>query len=150
MTREPGGEPEDAEREEERIQREVCRLAHRFTQRLDTHVRRVAEEFGLTASQVVALRELSEPITARTLAGRMLCEPSNATFVLDRLEGQGLIERRPHPTDRRAKQIALTPEGLRCRERVLARMSERSPLAPLASAQREQLCELLGALVEDS
>src|SRR5262245_57447421 len=88
---------------ERQIDREVCKLAHRFTQMLDAHVRRVADELGLTPTQVVALRELSDPITARELANRMSCEASNATFVLDRLEQQALIERRPHPTDRRAK-----------------------------------------------
>src|SRR5690348_13793510 len=95
------------------IDRDVCKLVHRFVQRLDVHLRRVAEDVGMTASQVVALRELSEPITARELAVRMACEASNATFVLDRLEAQDLIERRPHPTDRRAKQIVLTPAGER-------------------------------------
>ncbi|MDQ0378924.1 helix-turn-helix domain-containing protein [Amycolatopsis thermophila] len=57
---------------------------HEFAHRLDVHVRRVAEEVGLTPAQVVALRELSEPITARELAKRMSCEASNATFVIDR------------------------------------------------------------------
>src|SRR5437899_5449882 len=113
------------------LDRDVCKLVHVLAQRLDVHVRRVAEELGITATQVVALRELSEPITARELAHRMVCEPSNVTFVLDRLEQQGLIERHPHPVDRRAKQIVLTPAGRRYRADVLERMSTQSPLAPL-------------------
>ncbi|GAA2431994.1 MarR family winged helix-turn-helix transcriptional regulator [Streptomyces macrosporus] len=130
-----------------RIDRDVCKLIHRFTQKLDAHVRSVAEELGITATQVVALRELSEPITARELADRMVCEPSNATFVLDRLEQQGLIERRPHPTDRRAKQIVLTPDGERYRTDVLTRLNTHSPLAPLTAAQQENLRDLLQTLV---
>ncbi|MEV0703148.1 MarR family transcriptional regulator [Saccharopolyspora sp. NPDC050389] len=130
------------------IDRDVCKLVHQFAQTLDVHVRRVAEELGLTASQVVALRELSEPITARELAARMSCEASNATFVLDRLEQQGLIERRPHPTDRRAKQIVLTPAGRRSRTTVLKRLSTQSPLTPLSAAQQQTLRDLLQALVE--
>lgn len=129
------------------IDRDVCKLVHQFAQTLDVHVRRVAEELGLTASQVVALRELSEPITARELATRMSCEASNATFVLDKLEQQGLIERRPHPTDRRAKQIVLTPSGRRSRTTVLKHLSARSPLIPLTEAQQETLRDLLQALV---
>jgi len=105
------------------MDRDVCMLAHQFTQRLDVHVRHVAEELGITATQVVALRELSESITARELATRMSCEPSNVTFVLDRLEQQALIQRQPHPTDRRAKQIVLTPAGRRCRANVLKHLS---------------------------
>ncbi|GAA2112751.1 MarR family transcriptional regulator [Actinomadura alba] len=129
------------------IDREVCKLVHRFTQKLDVHVRRVGEELGITPTQVVALRELSDPITARELANRLVCEPSNATFVLDRLEQQGLIERRPHPTDRRAKQIVLTPAGQRRRADVLERLNAHSPLASLTEAQQESLRDLLQALV---
>lgn len=131
---------------EVQVDRDVCRLVHLLAQRLDVYVRRVAEELGITATQVVALRELSEPITARELAGRMYCEPSNATFVLDRLEQQGLIERRPHPTDRRAKQIVLTPAGQRYRADVLDRLRLRSPLGPLTTEQQESLRDLLKAL----
>ncbi|MEV6232508.1 MarR family transcriptional regulator [Saccharopolyspora shandongensis] len=130
------------------IDRDVCKLVHQFAQTLDVHVRRVSEELGLTASQVVALRELSEPITARELAARMSCEASNATFVVDRLEQQGLVERRPHPTDRRAKQIVLTPAGRRSRTTVVRRLSTQSPLTPLTATQQETLRELLQALVE--
>jgi DNA-binding MarR family transcriptional regulator len=132
------------------IDRDMCKLVHQVAQRLDVHVRRIAEELGLTASQVVALRELSDPITARELATRMSCEPSNATFVLDRLEQQSLIRRRPHPTDRRAKQIVLTPAGQRCRATVLKHLSTQSPLAPLTATQQETLRDLLQTLVAQS
>ncbi|MFB9905763.1 MarR family winged helix-turn-helix transcriptional regulator [Allokutzneria oryzae] len=131
------------------IDRDVCKLVHHFAQRLDIHVRRVAEQLGLTATQVVAIRELSEPITARELANRMSCEPSNATFVLDRLEQQSLIERRPHPTDRRAKQIVLTPAGRRCRTTVLKHLGTESPLTSLTATQQETLRDLLKKLVAE-
>lgn len=129
------------------IDRDVCKLVHRFTHALDAHARRVAEEVGLTATQVIALRELSEPITARELATRMSCEASNATFVLDRLEEQGLLRRQPHPTDRRAKQIMLTSAGWRRRAEVLEHLSIQSPLAPLTTAHQETLRDLLQRLV---
>jgi DNA-binding MarR family transcriptional regulator len=129
------------------IDRDVCKLVHQFAQRLDVHARRVAEELEITATQVVALRELSDPITARELANRMVCEPSNVTFVLDRLEQQGLIERRPHPTDRRAKQIVLTPAGWRYRANALEQLSAHSPLAPLTATQQKSLRDLLQTLV---
>jgi DNA-binding MarR family transcriptional regulator len=131
---------------EGQIDRDVCKLVHLLAQRLDVHVRRVAEELGITATQVVALRELSEPITARELATRMYCEPSNATFVLDRLEQQGLIQRRPHPTDRRAKQIVLTPAGRSYQANVLKHLRTQSPLVPLSAAQQESLRDLLQTL----
>jgi DNA-binding MarR family transcriptional regulator len=37
--------------------------------------------------------------------------PASVTNVVDRLEGEGLVQRRAHPTDRRAILATLTPEG---------------------------------------
>ncbi|MFB9689699.1 MarR family winged helix-turn-helix transcriptional regulator [Amycolatopsis plumensis] len=130
----------------EEIDRDVCKLVHGLARTLDGHVRRVADAMGLTPSQVVALRELSEPITARELAARMACEASNATFVLDRLEERGLLNRHPHPGDRRAKQIVLTPEGDRRRAEAVKRLGESSPLGSLRADQQEALRNLLQAL----
>lgn len=132
------------------IDRDVCKLVYRFAQRLDVHVRHVAHALGTTAPQVIALRELSEPITARELATRMCCEASNATFILDRLEEQGLIERRPHPTDRRAKQIVLTAAGQRSRAGALELLDRQSPLAALSTSDQRSLRSLLQALVAES
>lgn len=126
---------------------DICKLAHRFIQRLDAHARAAADDLDLTPAQVIALRELTEPITARELAHRMVCEPPNATFVIDRLEKQGLIERRPHPTDRRAKQVVLTDAGHRRRAEVLDRLAAHTPLTALKPDQQDALRTLLQTLV---
>ena len=36
------------------------------------------------------------------------------TYLLDDLEAAGLVERRPDPTDRRARRVAPTPTAWRC------------------------------------
>ncbi|GAB3870910.1 MarR family winged helix-turn-helix transcriptional regulator [Kibdelosporangium lantanae] len=125
---------------------DVCQLVHRLAHKLDAHVRKVGDDLGITATQVIVLRELTGAITARELATKMFCEPSNVTFVLDRLEKQGLVERRPHPTDRRAKQIVLTPEGKKYRANVLKHLRRDYPLADLDENQRSTLHELLRSL----
>ncbi|MCP2338193.1 MarR family winged helix-turn-helix transcriptional regulator [Actinomadura rupiterrae] len=130
-----------------RLDSDICKLAHRLTQRLDAHARAAADDLDLTPAQVIALRELTEPITARELAHRMVCEPPNATFVIDRLEKQGLIERRPHPTDRRAKQIVLTGTGHQRRAEVLDRLAAHTPLTALTPDQQDTLRTLLQTLV---
>jgi DNA-binding MarR family transcriptional regulator len=82
-------------------------------------------------------------MTLRELAERMSCEASNATFVADRLEEQGYLERHPHPDNRRAKQLVLTPKGTELRKRLLDLLSEDSPLASLSPEEQDILQSLL-------
>ncbi|MEW2400881.1 MarR family transcriptional regulator [Streptomyces sp. NPDC046862] len=98
---------------------------------------------GLTTGQASALRELTGPMTLSELAGRMSCESSNATVVIDKLESRQLIERRPHPSDRRAKQLTLTPEGAERRERLLALLREKPLPVGLTQQEQGELQELL-------
>ncbi|MEU7133686.1 MarR family transcriptional regulator [Streptomyces sp. NPDC046261] len=124
-------------------ERELCGLVNGLARRIGDHVRERAATLGLTAPQATALRELTGPMTMRELADRMSCEPSNATFVIDKLEKQGLIERRPHPTDRRAKQLVLTPEGTALREELIGLLVQESPLAGLTYQEQDTLRGLL-------
>ncbi|MFH8240300.1 MarR family winged helix-turn-helix transcriptional regulator [Streptomyces sp. NPDC018321] len=124
-------------------ERELCGLVTGLAQQIAVHVRERAVTLNLTAAQATALREMTGPMTMRELAQRMTCEPSNATFVVDKLEKQGLVERRAHPTDRRAKQLVLTAEGGTLRERLLDLLAEGSPLAGLGPEQQRVLQGLL-------
>ena len=47
----------------------------------------------------------------RSLAEAWACDPSNTTWIVDRLEKLGLAERRALPGDRRVKLVALTRKG---------------------------------------
>ncbi|MGH4031612.1 MarR family winged helix-turn-helix transcriptional regulator [Actinomycetota bacterium Odt1-20B] len=124
-------------------ERELCGLVNGMAHQIAEHVRVRAATLGLTAPQATALRELTGPMTMRELAERMSCEPSNATFVVDKLEKQSLIERHPHPTDRRAKQLILTDEGAELRERLLGFLTQDSPLAGLTQDEQRTLQGLL-------
>lgn len=124
-------------------ERRLCGLVNGLARRIADHVRDHAAALDLTAPQATALRELSGPMTMRELADRMACEPSNATFVIDKLEGRGLLERRPHPTDRRAKQLVLTGEGAALRERLMETLARESPLAGLTQEEQDALHGLL-------
>ena len=128
-------------------ERELCGLVNGLARRIDEHVKVRATKLGLTAPQATALRELTGPMTMKELAERMSCEPSNATFVADKLEALELIERQPHPTDRRAKQLVLTPRGAELRERLLRMLAEESPLAGLDQREQAVLHDLLDRAV---
>jgi len=124
-------------------ERELCGLVTGLSRQIGDHVRERAVRLGLTAPQATALRELTGPMTMSELAERMGCEPSNATFVIDKLEKQGLLERHPHATDRRAKQLVLTVEGVALRERLVELLVQDSPLAGLTPAEQGVLQGLL-------
>ncbi|HZC39724.1 MAG TPA: MarR family transcriptional regulator [Streptosporangiaceae bacterium] len=124
-------------------ERELCGLVNGLAHQISEHVRERATRLGLTAAQATALRELTGPMTTSELAERMSCEPSNATFVIDKLEKQQLVERRPHPTDRRARQLVLTPEGSTLRDKLLALLEQDSPLAGLSAREQDSLHNLL-------
>jgi DNA-binding MarR family transcriptional regulator len=47
----------------------------------------------------------------RSLADEWQCDPSHATFIVDRLEDLGLASRQPLLHDRRVKLVVLTRKG---------------------------------------
>src|SRR5256885_1341923 len=57
------------------------------------------------------LAEAREPLSLSELAQRQHCVRSNITQLVDRLEKDGLVRRRPDPDDRRGVLAALTPAG---------------------------------------
>ena len=72
----------------------------------------VSEALGLSFARVRALRRLAaEPQTLRALAEELLADPPYVTLIVDDLEERGLVQRKPHPEDRRAKLVHLTAAG---------------------------------------
>jgi DNA-binding MarR family transcriptional regulator len=109
----------------------------------NARVREQVTRLDLTVAQASALRELTGPMTLSELAGQMSCEPSNALVIIDKLEKLKLIERRPHPTDRRAKQLHLTPEGAELREKLLQVLTEAPMFTGLTRQEQGALQDLL-------
>jgi MarR family transcriptional regulator for hemolysin len=66
---------------------------------------------GLTRAQWQVLKEIyvKEGINQGALAELLEVEPITVGRLIDRLENAGLIERRPHPSDRRAWSLYLLP-----------------------------------------
>lgn len=82
----------------------------------------------------------------RSLAERARCDPSSVTYIVDKLEEAGLVERTPHPTDRRSKVIVATDEGARARAAIITEFSHASVLSRLDQAELDQLESLLAKL----
>ena len=94
-------------------------------------------EYGLKPPMVFALQELDEPKPMGRIAQVLHCDNSNVTWITDRLEERGLVERRSDPGDRRVKLIALTEEGRRVRDEITSRLSE-PPAEFLALSKADQ------------
>ena len=111
------------------------------------HDRKVAvsKALDLSWARVLALRRLAEqPLTLRALAERMASDPPYVTLMVDDLEQRGLVQRLPHPEDRRAKLVELTPPGRAAAARADAMLDE--PPAALREMPVEDLADLLRVL----
>jgi DNA-binding MarR family transcriptional regulator len=120
-------------------------------ERVHAHFASVVAELDLAPAQAKALHELEvdPPISMRELADRLRSEPSNITGLIDRLEARGLVERRPHPTDRRVKGLALTPAGQKMRERLFARLyTAPVSVGHLSESDQRALRDVLLRIVE--
>ena len=71
------------------------------------------QSLGLTQAQWRAIVHLSrsEGMTQATLAESLEIQPITLTRLIDRMEAAGWVERRPDPTDRRARLIYLTDKA---------------------------------------
>jgi DNA-binding MarR family transcriptional regulator len=110
---------------------------------------RAARAAGLSAAQACLLDALTGGSRSMgRLAVELLCDASNVTQLVTRLEAGGLVTRVPDPDDRRVKQVSITPAGRRvCRavQRAFDFPSDR--LGRLTGRERSQLSGLLTKLL---
>ena len=69
---------------------------------------------------MAALYRRREGVTMSELSRMLLVSNGNVTAVVDRLEGDGFVQRRASETDRRTVHVALTSEGLQAFEAMAA------------------------------
>ena len=102
---------------------------------LNQAFRRRIARMGLTPDQFTVIRTLleAEPdgLTQKALADAMSSDPNTIASLLERMEANGLVQRRPHEKDRRANRVEL-----------LAVAREKS------EAIREEAIELQGHVLE--
>ena len=84
------------------------------------------------------------------LAKHLACDNSNVTWITDRLEERGLVERQPAPHDRRVRLLVLTAEGQRLRDEIAARLADPpKPFAELSRADLRALRTILKGLAAE-
>lgn len=121
---------------------------------LQQDLARSFEGTALTPARTHLLWELHRlgPSTQQALAVALQVSPRNVTGLVDALEPAGYVERRPHPTDRRATLVTLTELGsttmtgmARDREQVAADLVAGFDPARLTALERD-LDTVLGRL----
>lgn len=101
---------------------ELYRVLTKFFYLLDDADRQFFREFGLSTRQFWALHHLahSDTLTMIALSRLIFTDKSTVTAIIDRLETDQLVERRPATHDRRVILLALTPKGQHLHAQILA------------------------------
>jgi len=105
-------------------------------------------ELEMCASDFAVLEALLHkgPLPVNAIGKKVLLTSGSITVAVDRLETKGLVERRPHGTDRRARIVHLTKEGRKLITHAYADHAadlERLASASLTGAERRTLIRLL-------
>lgn len=104
-------------------------------------------EFDVLAT----LRRSGDPyrLTPTALYESLMVSSGGMTSRIDKLEKRGLVERLPHPTDRRGTLVGLTPQGFDKIDAMLpAYTAMQASLMPdLSAEERETLSRLLGKII---
>lgn len=107
--------------------------------------REVSEALGMSFGKIRAIRRLAwGPMAMSELASALGIDAPYATVLVDDLERQRLVRRRPHPLDRRARMVEATRKG----KRVAARADEilGTPPPALTALSPKDLTTLVSVL----
>lgn len=100
--------------------------------------------------RVLNLVDAAEGRSQQAIGQAVHVPASRMVAFVDELEREGLVERRPHPSDRRVRTLYLTDKGrdLLARGRKIAKRHEADLTRGMSAADRKQLTQLLRQLVE--
>lgn len=127
----------------------VCRAGDLL---IGLHNRQTLDEYQLSASgrQVLAIVEgAGEPLEPSQIADRLLVTTGTVTSLLDNLEKRGLIQRLPHPHDRRKLLIDITPSAQAIVDELLPSLHARERevmSAALSTNEQHQLLDLIAKI----
>ena len=105
---------------------------------------------GITTGEFGILEALYHrgPVLLGELQRKILVSSGGVTYLVDRLEGKGLVRRQECPEDRRARYAALTPAGEKLIARIFPGHARRIALATsgLSEAEQRRVIDLLRKL----
>ena len=104
------------------LEQDIYQLISQSFIRLDTGDQHLMRRFGLTLTQSWALVHLADPDgrSLSELAQLLICDKSNVTSIVDKLEEDGLATRkRGKAGDRRYTRVVLTEQGRQLRKTIM-------------------------------
>ena len=112
--------------------------------------RRLRDNFEVTLPRFDLMAQLDKTpggMTLGQLSSRMMVSNGNVTGLAERLVAQGLLDRKPSPSDRRAQIVSLTAEGRRA-FRTMARAHETWIAELFAGLDTSEIDELMRLLAK--
>lgn len=91
----------------------IARALGDFITRANRTMNRAMGSDGVSVARLKLLTLIAreQPARSADLMAALSYSPRTMTEAIDALEREGLIDRTPDPTDRRAKRISITPRG---------------------------------------
>jgi DNA-binding MarR family transcriptional regulator len=106
---------------------------------VEDHIRQnLREHCGITLPRFDLMAQLErhrDGLTMGELSRRMMVSGGNTTVIVDQLENEALVLRKPAATDRRSYRVCLTPAG-------------RKAFASMAQAHEQWVIDLFGGLTD--
>lgn len=132
---------------EEELSLKLWVVLSRAQAAIEAHARADVARHDLTLAEFGILEVLHHkgPMLLGEVQKKILVSSGGITYLVDRLEEKGLVERRECATDRRARYAALTPAGEELIERVFPEHARALELA-LAGLDREEKEEAIRLL----
>jgi len=99
----------------------ICFNLGRVMRRVYNHYDQRLSPFGLTSPQYFVFNALwmGDGITVSELGERVSLDTSTLTGIIDRMERNDYVERKPNPGDRRSVLVFLTPKAREVGPRIL-------------------------------
>jgi len=118
------------------------------TSAVQAHAEKSISDLQMCNSDFAVLEALLHkgPLPVNEIGRKVLLTSGSITVAVDRLETKGLVERRAHETDRRARMVHLTKAGRKLISRVYAEHAndmEMLASASLTKEERKMLIRLL-------
>ncbi|MBS0419245.1 MAG: MarR family transcriptional regulator [Proteobacteria bacterium] len=124
-------------------------VSRRYVQRFEVRAREIS--LNLAQAKALVRLEKNQGVSQARLAELAEVDPMTMVRILDRMEAEGLLERRPDPADRRARCLYLTPKARPILSEIWRLSDEiRAELfAGVSKAERDQFMTVLERLYDN-